>query len=112
MNLIKKLQPFNPAAALIAIFIAVFSAVLIFNKIGSLPPELPLWFSKDWGAQRLARPDWLWLIPSLIILVFLVNQLIARLLYSASLIRIITWSSVVFGIIISYSLIRVLILAT
>jgi hypothetical protein len=78
----------------------------------SLPPELPLWFSKSWGAQRLARPDWLWLIPSLIVLVFLVNQLMARLLYSAGLIKIITWSSVVFGIIISYSLIRVLILAT
>src|SRR3990170_4943437 len=112
MNLIKKLQPFNPPATLISIFMAVFSAFLIFNKMEKLPPELPLWFSKDWGTQRLARPDWLWIIPSLIILVFLVNQLMARLLYSAGLIRIIIWSSVVFGIIISYSLVRILILAT
>ncbi len=112
MNSIKILRPTNLPAALISVLLAALSFYLIFNKIEHLPPEIPFWYSKVWGPGRLADPSWLWLIPSLIIIVLLINQLIAKLLDSKALIHIITWSTVIFGIIIIYSLFRILLLVT
>lgn len=112
MKFLQILKPFNLPATIISLSLATVSYYLIFNKMGTLPPEIPLWYSKAWGPLRLATPGWLWLVPSSVIIVLLVNQVIAKLLDSRALILIITWSSVVFGIIISFSLIRILLLIT
>lgn len=112
MNSLKILRPSNLPTTLISFLLTVLSFYLIFSKIEYLPPEVPLWYSKVWGPERLANPDWLWLLPSLIIVIFLVNQIIAKLLESKALVNIITWSTVIFGIIINYSLFRILLLIT
>ncbi len=112
MNLIRIIKPSNLPASISTFLIVVFSLYIIFVNKDTLPPEIPLWYSKVWGEQRLASQEWLWIIPVLIILVFIVNQIIVKLLDSKGLIKVVTWSSVVFGIIISYSLIRILLLVT
>jgi hypothetical protein len=30
----------------------------------SLPPQVPLWYSRPWGLERLAHPAWLLLLPT------------------------------------------------
>lgn len=112
MYLTKIVKPSNLPASIITILTAILSLYLIFVNKDRLPPEIPLWYSKVWGEQRLANQEWLWIIPVLIVLVFTVNQIIVKLLDSKGLIKVITWSSVAFGIIISYSLIRILLLVT
>lgn len=112
MNLFKIQRPINLSATFISLLIAALSFYLIITKIETLPPEVPLWYSRVWGPERLAKPNWLYIIPSLIIFVLLVNQMIASLLESEALVNIITWSGVIFGIIIFYSLVRNLLLVT
>ena len=112
MNFLKILRVFNLLATLDSLLLAAASFYLIFNKIQNLPPQIPLWYSRVWGVQRLASPGWLFLIPILIIIVLAINQSIARLLESRALIKITVWSVVVFGVIISYALVRILILVT
>ena len=110
MYLVKILRPSNPIALLSLIILILLTSYLIFRGIGQYPPEIPLWYSRIWGPDRLANPTWLWLIPTLMVLVLITNHIISKMLESTSLIRIITWSSVIFGVILSYSLIKILLL--
>src|SRR3990167_702506 len=112
MSFIKMLRAFNLFATLVSLLLAAASFYLISNKIQNLPPQIPLWYSRVWGVQRLASPGWLFLIPILIIIVLAINRSITGLLESKALIKITVWSVVVFGVIISYALIRILILVT
>jgi hypothetical protein len=45
----------------IALFI--LSVGLLVWRFPVLPPEVPLWFSRPWGADQLASPYWLILLP-------------------------------------------------
>lgn len=38
-----------------------------------LPPEIPLWFSRPAGQDQLADKVWLWLVPSLVSILLLIN---------------------------------------
>jgi hypothetical protein len=110
MKLIKINQISNLAASSLTLILALFSFFLVFTNKDKLPPEIPLWYSKIWGEQRLASQDWLWIIPIIIVTIFVMNQIISNLLVSKGLIGILTWSSVVVGLLITYSLIRILLL--
>jgi len=112
MRLARIIKPSNVLASIISILLASASFYLVLSNKDVLPPEIPLWYSKVWGKQRLAGQDWMLIIPVLIILVFLVNETISKLVESESLAKIITWSSVVFGLVITYSLLRILFLVT
>ncbi len=45
------------------LFFFVASFVLITWRFKSLPPAVPLWYSKPWGTDQLAQPFWLFLLP-------------------------------------------------
>ncbi len=45
------------------LFFFVASAALIAWRWRNLPPAVPLWYSKPWGADQLAQPLWLLLLP-------------------------------------------------
>lgn len=51
------------------------SILLLSLKFAGLPPEVPLFYSRPWGEERLAQKVWLWLLPGLS-LVFLSTNLI------------------------------------
>lgn len=112
MYLVRILRPSNPIALLSLVILILLTSYLILSRVDQYPPEIPLWYSKVWGPERLANPFWLWLIPTLMVSVLIVNHIISKMLESTNLIRIITWNSVIFGVILSYSLIKILLLVS
>jgi hypothetical protein len=40
-----------------------YGMLVIFWK--SIPPQIPLWYSKPWGLAQLEAPVWLFVIPTL-----------------------------------------------
>jgi UDP-GlcNAc:undecaprenyl-phosphate GlcNAc-1-phosphate transferase len=51
----------------------LLSALLVFFSLPQLPSEIPLWYTKRWGPERLARPDDLKIIPTAGLLVLALN---------------------------------------
>lgn len=49
---------------------------LLFYK-SSLPPAVPLWFSRPWGEDQLAHPLWLVALPVGNLLIFMINTRMA-----------------------------------
>lgn len=47
---------------IIWILILISFGLIIFNW-QNLPPEIPLWYAKPWGADRLASSNFLLLLP-------------------------------------------------
>lgn len=45
------------------IFFLVGSLLFIALRWTTLPPFVPLWYSKPWGTDQLAHPAWLLLLP-------------------------------------------------
>lgn len=53
------------------------SVVIILVRWQSLPPLVPLWYSRPWGADQLAHPVWLFILPLGSILWYLTNMILA-----------------------------------
>lgn len=58
----------------------VVSITLLLWRYPTLPPLVPLWYSKPWGADRLAHPLWLFLLPTAGVVVLMINTIAGRLL--------------------------------
>ncbi|MBI4066692.1 hypothetical protein HY411_03165 [Candidatus Gottesmanbacteria bacterium] len=54
--------------------------VLLLWRYPILPPLVPLWYSKPWGADRLAHPLWLFLLPTGSAIVLMINAIAGKLL--------------------------------
>lgn len=50
------------------------SCVVLLVNWHKLPPKVPLWYSKPWGEERLARPIFLFLIPLTALIVYGINR--------------------------------------
>lgn len=50
-------------ACLISLFLILLMIGIILLSWAKLPPQLPLWFSRPWGADRLSSPYWLLVLP-------------------------------------------------
>lgn len=59
--------------------IVVTGASLLFIVFywRGLPPSVPLWYSLPWGADQLASPYWLFLLPLGSALIFTINTLVS-----------------------------------
>lgn len=66
---------------LVPIIFSIVSTLLITTLLGiffiSLPANLPLFYSKSWGEEQLATKQQLLILPSIIILVTLINIVVA-----------------------------------
>ena len=58
------------------LFIIISLSILLFFW-KNLPPEIPLWYSKPWGVDRLAKPYWLFLLPGASLVWFCVNAFLS-----------------------------------
>ena len=66
-----------PALILVVSFLLVaVSALTVYLTLSSLPPEIPLWYTKPWGPLRLSSPAGLYIIPAAGAAAFLFNLLI------------------------------------
>ena len=48
-------------------FVLLFTAISVVMLIArwtTLPPAVPLWYSRPWGEEQLAHPAWLVLLPA------------------------------------------------
>jgi hypothetical protein len=50
--------------------IAQLGLILFFWK--KLPPEVPLFYSRPWGKEQLVNPRFLFLLPGLTLVIFLI----------------------------------------
>jgi len=55
----------------IALWLGQILLILIFWR--RLPPQLPLFYSRAWGKEQLTTPFGLFLLPTLSLIVFLIN---------------------------------------
>lgn len=60
---------------LILITISVFFIII---KWSVLPPQIPLFYSRPWGQEQLAPKFFIFILPAVSFLVFLVNNLFAE----------------------------------
>ena len=58
----------------------LLQSLLILTSFSKLPPEIPLFYSKTWGAQMLAPKLYLWILPAITLSIYLLNMLISRFL--------------------------------
>lgn len=58
----------------------ILGVALLVWSYPRLPPLVPLWYGKPWGADRLAHPLWLILLPTGSIVIFIINTITSRFL--------------------------------
>jgi len=58
----------------------LLQSLLILTAFAKLPPEIPLFYSKTWGAQMLAPKLYIWILPAITLSIYLLNMLISRFL--------------------------------
>lgn len=77
---------------------------------GRLPAEVPLWFSRPWGATQLAHPAWLMLLPGSLIVMSGMAIALAGAVYEQEklLARMVIWGVVVIGFLLTYALGQIL----
>ena len=56
----------------------VVSAIILLWRYQTLPPLVPLWYGKPWGADRLAHPLWLLLLPVASLIILIINTIASR----------------------------------
>jgi hypothetical protein len=78
-----------------------------------LPPEIPLWYSRPWGEEQLASPNWLVMGPVLSAGVGLVSHLIAKKMIGEKLLAIVAcYSGVVIQIVLVLGLVRIVLVVS
>jgi len=67
----------TPILVFVVCLLLVAAAALVVRfSLSSLPPEVPLWYTKPWGLPRLAPPTKLYTIPRTGAVILLVNFVI------------------------------------
>lgn len=56
------------------------SVILLVWHYPQLPPLVPLWYAKPWGADRLAQSLWLILLPLGSFIILIINTIAAQVL--------------------------------
>lgn len=50
--------------------------ILLLILFRNLPPQVPLFYSQKWGEARLTDPNFLWLLPTMCVLIVIFNYLL------------------------------------
>ena len=91
-----------------------FSAVVIWQNNAQFPLAIPLWFSREWGEQRLAEPVFLWIIPLISLLVIIINLSLSRFFDQREpiLSSILIWSTPVVNGLFFYTILEIVAVVT
>lgn len=96
--------------ARISLFCLLINLATILILISRLPPQVPLFYSQPWGGSQLANKTSLFL-PLLIYLLILVFNLRLASLFikkKALLAKILVWTNVVLGFLLTTSITRII----
>jgi hypothetical protein len=88
--------------------------ILIAWKWTSLPPKIPIWYSRPWGASELGSPVWLFLFPIVGLVCYFINLGISMYLMGEYLIftQILFLSSMLVNILSLVALIKIVFVIT
>lgn len=113
MSLNKFFQPVNFFAAFVNLLVIVLMIVLIITH-KNLPPKLPLWFSLNWGEERLALPSSLWILPLLASFYFVGGLVIGKLINKTYPIisQILVWATAFLSIVFLLSVYKIVLLVS
>lgn len=91
------------------LFISI-SLIYLTARFGQLPPQIPLFYSLVWGETQLASAAGLFLLPTLSIVVALLNHFLAAFLLKGStlLSRLLIIFSLVFSVLSTIALFRII----
>lgn len=59
------------------VFFVIASIVVIIWRWGRVPPTVPLWYSRAWGTDQMAKPIWLFILPIGGLLLYFINLLVS-----------------------------------
>lgn len=98
----------NLVTLTVCLAVSICVPIAFRNK---LPPEIPLWYSKPWGEEQLAKPGWLAIVPALSAGAGLVSHLAARKLAGEKLLAIMAcYSGAVVQTVLVLGLVRIVLL--
>src|SRR3989344_7887566 len=85
---------------------------LIF-RIGSLPPQVPLWYTLPWGENQLTSPQSLWLIPISLSVFLVLNTLFSTLVLKEKgfLTNLLNWQGVLISLLGLVALWRIIVIS-
>lgn len=91
-----------------AIF-CILQAGLILAVFSKLPPEIPLFYSREWGSSILTKPFFLWIMPAIVLVCLAVNFLtMTKNLESKFLVRVLVTFSLVVAVMCSYNTVKII----
>ena len=94
-----------------AAFFVLSSIFILLIFWGKLPPQVPLFYSHPWGEEQLAKPIFLWILPTGAIFVFLGGLMISKFIEEKLLIYLVICSSALFSFFSFLTLFKIIILA-
>ena len=79
-------------------FLILFQALLILLFFPKLPPLIPFLNSQPWGEERLYPANIVFLIPVLLIIIFVINNFLSAAFYKRNTLmaRILSFNSLLF----------------
>lgn len=113
MSFFKRFLPVNYFAASINLITFILMVCLIgFHK--NFPPMLPVWFSYNWGLDRLANPTSLWILPALVLVFFIVSLILSNLLSKSHeiLAQIVLWATAFLSFVFLLSIYKIILLVS
>lgn len=94
------------------LFLIISQIVILFFKFNNLPQQVPLYYSLPWGEEQLASTTSLFLLPTFSIIILLINNLIATFFFKSIPLfsRLLVFFSLVFSLLATISLTRIILL--
>lgn len=92
------------------LFLIIFQLIILVVKFGDLPGQVPLYYSLPWGEGQLASAASLFLLPTFSIIILLLNNLIATFFLKTTILfsRLLTIFSLIFSLLSSISLVKII----
>lgn len=94
------------------LFFIIVQIIFLIIKFNDLPQQVPLYYSLPWGDDQLASAASLFLLPTFSIITLLINNLIATFFLKNTPLfsRLLSISSLIFSLLCSISLIRIILI--
>ncbi len=105
-------QVYIPIRIFFVILLAIF--VLLGIKFRNLPPVVPLYYSLPWGDEQLVSSYYLFILPSSLILLFILNYLVSKFITSTEilLVQILMWATTFSAVLSFVSLVNIILLVS
>lgn len=101
--------------SLVTLLLVLLQSGAILAAKNLLPEKVPLFYTRPWGEEQLAPNHFLFLLPAVSFLVLMLNMLLQRLLFKrgeVALSWIILSSGLLFSILATFTLLKIIFLIT